>query len=69
MPQETNCEVFTNTFAPVIAIRARLADQRERLAAFDREFLQFVTRSNRTTTAGPVEIPYECLLVIGRRRV
>ena len=61
------CELFRQTFGPMIAIRASLADQPKRLAALDREFTEFVTSSNRGATADRVEIPYEYLLVIARR--
>ena len=62
------CELFRQTFGPIVAIRASLADQPERLGTFDREFMEFVSRSNRVTTGDRVEIPYEYLLVVGRRR-
>jgi ubiquinone/menaquinone biosynthesis C-methylase UbiE len=61
------CELFRNTFGPMVAIRAMLADQPERLAALDREFLEFVNRWNRAKTRSRVEIPYDYLLVIGRK--
>jgi ubiquinone/menaquinone biosynthesis C-methylase UbiE len=61
------CELFRQTFGPMIAIRAGLADQPERLAALDRDFMEFVTRSNRAATSDRVEIPYEYLLVIAHR--
>jgi hypothetical protein len=51
----------------MVAIRAMLADQPERLAALDREFLEFVNRWNRAKTRSRVEIPYDYLLVIGRK--
>lgn len=61
------CELFHETFGPMVAIRASLADQPDRLAELDREFFEFVARSNRATPER-VEIPYEYLLVIARRR-
>lgn len=60
--------LFSETFGPMIAIRASLADQPERAAALDRDFLDFVTRSNRGEPAGPVRIPYDYLLVVARTR-
>jgi hypothetical protein len=42
--------------------------QPERLAAFERDFFDYATRSRRGTTEGPAEYPYEYLLVIARRR-
>lgn len=62
------CELFQQTFGPMVAIRGSLADDPDHLAAFDREFIDFVTRSNRGTTGDRVEIHYEYLLVVGRRR-
>jgi hypothetical protein len=51
----------------MVAIYASLADQPERAAGLDREFLEFVVRSNRNTRESPVEIPYEYLLVVARK--
>jgi hypothetical protein len=59
---------FNEAFGPVVAIRASLAEQPERLAAFERDFLDYATRSRRGTTEGPAEYPYEYLLVIAGRR-
>ena len=59
-------ELFQQTFGPMVAIRASLADQPDRLAALERDFLAFVARSNRATTER-VEIPYEYLLVVARK--
>ena len=39
-------DLFNETFGPVVALRALLADQPERASAFDREFLDFATRAN-----------------------
>lgn len=61
------CELFRETFGPMVAVRASLADQPERLAALDRDFLEFVTRANRHTVGDAVEIPYDYLLVVARR--
>ena len=61
------CELFQETFGPMAGIRASLADQPDRLVALDRDFFEFVARANRGTT-DRVEIPYEYLLVIARRR-
>ena len=61
------CELFKQTFGPVVATYASLADQPERLAALDRAFLDFATRSNRGASRGPAEYPYEYLLVVARR--
>jgi ubiquinone/menaquinone biosynthesis C-methylase UbiE len=61
-------DLFKQTFGPMVAMYASLADQPERAAALDRDFLDFVRRSNRGTPAGPIEIPYEYLLVVARKR-
>lgn len=61
-------ELFNETFGPMVAIRASLADQPERAAALDRDFLEFVARRNRSTPQGAVELPYEYLLVVARKR-
>jgi ubiquinone/menaquinone biosynthesis C-methylase UbiE len=61
-------ELFNQTFGPVIAIRALLADQPERAAALDREELEFAERANRGAPGGPAEYAYEYLLVVARKR-
>ena len=66
-PQEY-CEFFKATFGPAVAVYASLADDPERKAALDREFLEFATRSNRGAPGGPAEYHYEYLLVIARTR-
>jgi ubiquinone/menaquinone biosynthesis C-methylase UbiE len=65
---EAYVDLFRTTFGPMVAIRASLADRPERAAALDREFLGFMTRANRGVPAGPVQIPYEYLLVLARKR-
>ena len=59
---------FERTFGPVIAIRASLAAEPERLAEFDRSFQEFTMRGNRRADDGPAEYPYFYLLVRGRKR-
>ena len=61
-------ELFKRTFGPVIALYALLADQPDRSAALDRDFLEFATRSNQGSREGPAEYRYEYLLVIARKR-
>jgi ubiquinone/menaquinone biosynthesis C-methylase UbiE len=61
-------DLFRETFGPVIALRAFLADQPDRLAALDREFLDFAMRANRGAPDGPAEYQYEYLLVVARKR-
>jgi ubiquinone/menaquinone biosynthesis C-methylase UbiE len=60
-------ELFKQTFGPVVAIYQTLADQPDRLAAVDRDFLEFATRSNRGMPGGPAEYHYEYLLVVARK--
>ena len=62
------CEFFKETFGPAVAISASLADQPERAAAFDRDFLEFAERSNLGAPDGPAEYHYGYLLVIARKR-
>jgi ubiquinone/menaquinone biosynthesis C-methylase UbiE len=61
-------EFFKATFGPAVAIYASLADQPERAAALDRDFLEFATRSNRGASDRPAEYHYEYLLVVARKR-
>jgi 2-polyprenyl-6-hydroxyphenyl methylase/3-demethylubiquinone-9 3-methyltransferase len=62
------CDLFRETFGPVAGMYASLADEPDRLAALDRDFLDFATRSNTGPPGGPAEYPYEYLLVVARRR-
>jgi ubiquinone/menaquinone biosynthesis C-methylase UbiE len=61
-------ELFKQTFGPVVGIYASLAEDPERAAALDRDFLEFATRANSGSPEGPAEYPYEYLLVVARRR-
>jgi ubiquinone/menaquinone biosynthesis C-methylase UbiE len=61
-------ELFKQTFGPVVAIYASLAEEPERAAALDRDFLEFATRANSGPPHGPAEYRYEYLLVVARRR-
>ena len=61
-------ELFNETFGPVIALRTFLADQPDRAAALDREWLEFAARANRGAPDGPAEYHYEYLLVVARKR-
>jgi ubiquinone/menaquinone biosynthesis C-methylase UbiE len=62
------CRLFTETFGPIVAIRASLAESPDRVAALDRDLLEFVTRSNRGRPEAAVEIAYEYLLIVARKR-
>ncbi len=61
-------EFFNETFGPLIAIRGLLADDPERLAALDRDFLEFAERSN-TGSTDAAEYEYGYLLVVARTRM
>ncbi len=56
------------TFGPIVAIYSSISDQPDRLAALDRDLLEFATRANRGTPGGPAEYHYEYLLVVARKR-
>jgi len=60
-------EMFKETFGPVIALYESVADDAERRAALDRDFLQFATRANSGAQDGPAEYHYEYLLVVARK--
>ena len=60
-------ELFKQAFGPVVAIDRSLANQTDRLAALDRDFLEFATRSNRGALDGQAEYPHEYLLVVARK--
>ncbi len=59
-------ELFKETFGPLVALHASLADRPERRADLDRDLLDFAMRSNQGTPEGPAEYHYEYLLVIAR---
>ncbi len=61
-------ELFKQTFGPVVGIYASLAEEPERAAALDRDFLEFATRANSGPPEGPAEYRYEYLLVVAGRR-
>ena len=61
-------EFFKQTFGPVVATYASLAEDPERAAALDRDFLEFAAHANGGSPEGPAEYRYEYLLVVARRR-
>lgn len=61
-------ELFKQTFGPVVGIYAGMADDPERAAALDRDFLAFATRANTGRPEGPAEYRYEYLLVVAQVR-
>ena len=60
-------ELFRDSFGPMVAIYASLADRPEAAAKLDRGFLEFVSRWNRDRSGARIEIPYQYLLVIARK--
>ncbi|OFW21049.1 MAG: hypothetical protein A3H97_04665 [Acidobacteria bacterium RIFCSPLOWO2_02_FULL_65_29] len=62
-------DLFRQTFGPMVAISTSLAGQPNGATALNRDFLEFVGRSNRGMPEGPVQIPYEYLLVVARKAV
>jgi ubiquinone/menaquinone biosynthesis C-methylase UbiE len=61
------CDFFKQTFGPIVALRTELANEPERLATLDRDFLEFATRANEAPPDRPAEYRYEYLLVVGSR--
>jgi ubiquinone/menaquinone biosynthesis C-methylase UbiE len=61
-------DLFMRTFGPLIAIRGLLAEDPDRAAALDRDFLDFATSSNTGSPDGPAEYAYEYLLAVARKR-
>ena len=61
-------DLFRETFGPMVAIYKSLANMPERRVALERDFLDFVARASRGGADGPVQIPYEYLLVVARTR-
>lgn len=60
-------QLFEESFPPLVAIRAKLEHAPIDRAELDRSFLQAIVRWNDGRYAGPVEIGYEYLLVVGRK--
>jgi 2-polyprenyl-6-hydroxyphenyl methylase/3-demethylubiquinone-9 3-methyltransferase len=60
------CAFFKASFGPLIALYGMLAEEPERVAALERDFLDFATRSNRGAPDA-AEYPYEYLLVVARK--
>jgi ubiquinone/menaquinone biosynthesis C-methylase UbiE len=60
-------ELFKQTFGPVVATYATLAEEPQRAAALDQDFLDFATRTNTGPPDGPAQYRYEYLLVIARK--
>jgi ubiquinone/menaquinone biosynthesis C-methylase UbiE len=60
-------DFYKETFGPVIALYGSLADEPERVAALDREFLDLATRWNQGTPEA-AEYHYDYLLIVARPR-
>lgn len=58
---------YQQTFGPVVGLREQLRSDPARLAAFDRDCLDFVTRANSGSATGPCEYRYGCVVVVARR--
>lgn len=65
-PQDYS-RLFKETFPPLVAIRGNLENAPERQEELDRTFSEAIVRWNGGRDVGPVEIPYEYLLVVARR--
>lgn len=61
--------LFFDAFGPLVAIRASLRANPDRLAALDRTFTDAIVRWNDGRDEGPVAITYEYLLVLAHRAV
>ncbi|HEY7178549.1 MAG TPA: methyltransferase domain-containing protein [Gaiella sp.] len=60
------CALCKDTFGPIVTVYESLASDPEAVAALDRSFLDFATRSNAGPPEGPAEYPYEYLLAVAR---
>ena len=60
-------EYWKRNYGPTIAAYKFNADQPERVAALDRDFLAFFTEWNRSSTPGTTAYPAEYLLVTARK--
>jgi ubiquinone/menaquinone biosynthesis C-methylase UbiE len=60
-------ELFKQTFGPVVATYGALADDPQRLAALDHDFLEFAIRANHGDPNSAARYTYEYLLVIARK--
>jgi ubiquinone/menaquinone biosynthesis C-methylase UbiE len=60
-------DLFKASFGPAIATYAGLADQPDRAAALDHDFLDFAEQANSGSPDGPAEYRYQYLLVVARK--
>ncbi|WP_116710358.1 class I SAM-dependent methyltransferase [Actinomycetospora cinnamomea] len=61
-------DLFRDTFGPVVATYAALADDPQ-LAALDHDLLEFATRADQGEPHGPSRYTYEYLVVVARKLV
>ena len=61
--------LFMEAFGPLVAIRASLQDQARRQAELEHALLDGVIRWNGGRADGPVDIPYEYLLVVAQKQI
>ena len=64
---EEYCELFRSTFGPLVGLYAGLAEEPDRVAELDRDFLEYATRTNSGAPGRPAEYSYEYLLVVATR--
>lgn len=60
------CGFYRETFGPVVAIYAGLADQPERIAELDRRFLEFAAGADQGESGGDCVVAFEYLVVVAR---
>ena len=65
---EAYCAFFKETFGPVVAVYASLADEPDRAAELDGAFLDFATRANEGAPEGPAAYRYGYLLAVAHTR-
>ena len=61
------CAYYKANFGPTVAVYGGLAGDRDRIAALDRDFLAFATRTNRGGADGPAVYDFEYLRVVARK--
>jgi ubiquinone/menaquinone biosynthesis C-methylase UbiE len=60
------CEFYKQAFGPVVATYVALADDEQRRAELDRDFLDFAGRVNQGPPGGPAQVPFSYLRIIAR---
>ncbi len=59
--------LFKENFGPMVALYASLSDQPERVAPLDRDFLEVCQPVGHRSRNGPVEVPYEYVVVVAHK--